>query len=1295
MRTKGQSRVFTLRSNWPSIALCAALVVCAPTVLYAISIQDTLTIPDYEVSTDASGVQTISWKDDAQNRQGTSGTAGCPDLPTIKVDYGLPTNAEDKTVSVRITRVNWETLSGTYTLAPVPLPAATTDAGLVSGLPSGVSLDRGRDVAAYSRDAFVPARAVTVRSVSQSRKWKMADVEFCPFQYNAAKGTLKVARSVTFNVTFRVHRMTAQERQLLRDTTFDRHIVGSLRNRSAAARWYRSARSTASALRSDTPAASAPMVTGSASLDPASGVYADYVIITTAAIRAASTRLTAFVSMKQAQGFAPLVVDETTWGGGTGDTAANSIRSWLAANYASMGTKYVLFIGSGDPATSAVPMKMVWPRRGQSSDTSCPTDYFYADLTGSWDLNGNGFYGEYNGDSAAGGVDLAQEVIVGRIPYYGVIADLDTILLKIINYETATGDLSWRRKGLIAAAISNYANEDRTGYAAVNGSEWGNYCKADIFTAAGATSSRGYEKSGLAPVGAACEFALSRDNLISQWNGGCGFLTWWGHGSNTGAYRKYWAADDGDGVPEGGEMSWQTFIDTSDTPSISANVFPIAFQCSCLNGYPEDATNLQYALLKRGAIAAVGASRVSWYAVATWATSFAGQVGDNASYAYYMPKKMVLEGMSVGEANCWCRRTFGRAWADGSSYMNVFDFNVYGDPSLVVAGVASNMASLNFQCIQGQNAPAQQFDIWNSGASSLSYTISGAPDWLSVLPLSGTSTGAHTTHTATCTSSAKAPGTYNASLTIGTSTASNARLAIPCTLNVLPAGVFTVTSPNGGETWAKGTYHAITWTAGFGGTVKLDLYKGGVFRNTLAAKFTNTGSCMWNVQATIPAGTDYRIKVTCNESPANSDMSDGDFTIPPYVMVTAPLANKVWKKGATQSITWITNTGGNVKIDLYKGAALSTTLAASTPNTGSFSWAIPAGQTMGADYRVKISLLPDETVFYMSGYFSITGNGSFATVLAPTGNDIWQVGTTFTVRWNSDSEDGMKVELWKGTKVSRVLTPSTPNSGAFSWAIPTNQPLGNDYSVKVSCASNSAIFGTSPAFPITMRGVTISALTWAPATVRPGQAITLSGLSGTCQCARPTDDVRVVVGMRDSLGHWVGGDPVVAYRNTPGDTASHAWTYAGGSISAPTKAGGYYFWALNSAATNDAAAIAEFKALTVTISVTPNNRWVTLYPVTGLAILITSPNGGQMLSTGSTCTITWSSYVGGSVNIDLYSGSIKVSAIATNVPNNGTYPWTIPGTVVAGSSYRLKIASVVDATWTDFSDTYFKIVKGQ
>ena len=73
-----------------------------------------------------------------------------------------------------------------------------------------------------------------------------------------------------------------------------------------------------------------------------------YYILTTTAVQTNSTQLANFVTLKQNQGFTVQVKTPTTWGGGTGDTAANNIRTWLKNNYSSLNIKYVLLIRRSD-----------------------------------------------------------------------------------------------------------------------------------------------------------------------------------------------------------------------------------------------------------------------------------------------------------------------------------------------------------------------------------------------------------------------------------------------------------------------------------------------------------------------------------------------------------------------------------------------------------------------------------------------------------------------------------------------------------------------------------------------------------------------------------------------------------------------------------------------------------------------------------------------------------------------------------------------------------------------------------
>ena len=104
-----------------------------------------------------------------------------------------------------------------------------------------------------------------------------------------------------------------------------------------------------------------------------------------------------------------------------------------------------------------------------------------------------------------------------------------------------------------------------------------------------------------------------------------------------------------------------------------------------------------------------------------------------------------------------------------------------------------------------------------------------------------------------------------------------------------------------------------------------------------------------------------RVFVYVNDVPASSSIT-----------VTSPNGGESWVAGTTHNITW-TSIGavGNVQIELHKGGVLNSTIVASTANTGSYPWQIPAGQNIGSDYRVRISSVSTPSV-------SDTGNGNFS-----------------------------------------------------------------------------------------------------------------------------------------------------------------------------------------------------------------------------------------------------------------------------------------------------------------------------
>jgi M6 family metalloprotease-like protein len=93
----------------------------------------------------------------------------------------------------------------------------------------------------------------------------------------------------------------------------------------------------------------------------------------------------------------------------------------------------------------------------------------------------------------------------------------------------------------------------------------------------------------------------------------------------------------------------------------------------------------------------------------------------------------------------------------------------------------------------------------------------------------------------------------------------------------------TVTAPNGGESWKVGSSHNITWTqTGLGGSVTIDLYKGGVFKKPLGTAAATAGSFGWTISTGETPGTDYRVRISQGST---SDESDANFAISPFIRV--------------------------------------------------------------------------------------------------------------------------------------------------------------------------------------------------------------------------------------------------------------------------------------------------------------------------------------------------------------------------------------------------------------------------
>jgi hypothetical protein len=578
-----------------------------------------------------------------------SGAPGDPALPGKFIHIALPPDVLAGSVQVEPLSPLQVTLPGTYKFAPVAPPATYQDGKtILSYGENAAAIVDGKNTAVYAANAWFPAAITGPLGQSQMRKWRFASLLFTPVQVNPVTGGVRVTTAVDLRVSYRRAPAAsgpalAQVQAELSDTLMDSQAARLLVNYAQARAWY-------------TPV-----------LVPASASLPGYAILTTNAIAAGSLLLNAFVTNLQERGFAPQIVTETQYGVLPGLQApygrAEKMRQWLKNNYETQNIAYVLLIGNPDPSIGDVPMKMMWPRFAENDGyRETPTDYYYADLTGNWNKDGDAYFGEYNSDGGPGGVDFAPEVYVGRIPVYtnqaAWGATLDSILQKIMDYASSS-DTAWRKTALLPMSYSDVDTD---------GAAMGEAMKNEYLNGLGFATTTLYQHRA---AGCNSPYASSANLVGGQardlWQANpYGLVTWWGHGSETGAYVGY-----------GGNCSDGAILTSNDAVFLDDTHPAIVYQNSCSNGAPETSYNLGYALLKRGAVATVSASRVSWYSVGSWGPTL--YYGDNASIGYYFSQH-VAQGEPVGNALYFVKSTVGTGWGS-DTWMNQMDFNLYGDPA--------------------------------------------------------------------------------------------------------------------------------------------------------------------------------------------------------------------------------------------------------------------------------------------------------------------------------------------------------------------------------------------------------------------------------------------------------------------------------------------------------------------------------------------------------------------------------------------------------------------------------------
>ena len=508
--------------------------------------------------------------------------SGEPAIPSKIIKVLLPPDADLSTVTYVVQSTDHESVEGALDIKPVPPMGTRIDGVEVIVWPEGKEIANGKDVAIYETNALWPRQDARIVSTGELRNFKIVEIAVPLALYNPANKKLWLLTDAVVSIEF--------ERTAEIDPV---DTLGQERTKTLVLNFGQ--------------------YSDEYDVESGSTSSTGYTILTTSAIESASTELADFVAHKESRGFVVQVVTESEWGGGKGHRASRNIQRWLQNNYITDNIKYVLLIGDPTCANGDVAMMR---------ELGYPTDFLYSDLTDG---------------------DRMWEVIVGRIPYYGVPADLDYILQKRMDYENEV-NIQWRRNALLPMVPFD---EDTPCYQA------GEQIKYNLLEPEAIPSIRIYESTyDLVPPP---EYLFSQIYPATYWaNNTFGMVVWLTHGSFTSA---------------------SGIINTGDVPSLNDAYPSTTFQASCSNSKPDEPDNLSYELLKNGSIGANGATSDSWYYPGE--TDYTN-TSSNGGMAYQY-SKLVVEGQSSGEALANLKEFLVPGLRD-----NFLTFVLYGDPSVVV-----------------------------------------------------------------------------------------------------------------------------------------------------------------------------------------------------------------------------------------------------------------------------------------------------------------------------------------------------------------------------------------------------------------------------------------------------------------------------------------------------------------------------------------------------------------------------------------------------------------------------------
>jgi len=191
---------------------------------------------------------------------------------------------------------------------------------------------------------------------------------------------------------------------------------------------------------------------------------------------------------------------------------------------------------------------------------------------------------------------------------------------------------------------------------------------------------------------------------------------------------------------------------------------------------------------------------------------------------------------------------------------------------------------------------------------------------------------------------------------------------------------------------------SITWNTNVtGGTVNIELYKGGVDYATIATSIANNHSYDWVVPSTLHGGNDYQVYISSSTS---GNALSPTFTIAYSLNVTSG-NNTMVSAGEQMGFSWSTSLNqGYLNLDYKNASGGWTSIASNVSYTATpYTWTTPSGSNYVSPTEVRITSTADPSLVAYVQNITLTKT---LNLTSPSSTTNLIVGDMLPVRWSSN-----------------------------------------------------------------------------------------------------------------------------------------------------------------------------------------------------------------------------------------------------------------------------------------------------